>query len=698
MHPEKIFDETNRINLPDLQVPGYNLLGWYLTNSLSGNKVESVHFSNMADTYWGNWEMAEYTLSFSAKDAAIADMQYYYGDTAVLPTPSVPGYAFRGWYHDDPETCFYTIPETLWGDLTLTAKLIPNTYMVSLDSAGGRLGDAFFTVEYGTNYTIPVPEKEGFAFLGWFDAPQDGNRVTNRQGAGISVWQTADNDCTLYAYWDVRTYVVEFETNGGTTVDSATYTYGAPFRLPSPPKKMGVIFGGWFTEDGATEYTARSTVTADLKLYAKWIESTPIYDASDLLAVSNNPNGNYHLMTDINLDGAQWSPIYEFGGILDGQGHKIYNFTIAANNTASDLGFVVINKGIIRNLNMEGVTFNLVRDAHNATGGILAAHNRGRIVNCRITGGAAKYSMSMAGKGANLLAQIGIVAGVNEGVIEDCYTNTPISGSTTTIYDVSYYRETVARVGGIAGYSSGTIYGCHSASSVSASGNVVKYDYYSCDEGYAYAAIGGIVGTLGGGTVEACTSDANLSAVYGTIVNKWDEQLFIPNIGGIVGCQQNGTVTRSYANATVYGACYGYGYIGGFVGKQEGGEITNSYSVSAVDCNSNNNHFGAFAGYVAGKMHNCYADPRSYNTSYATYGFAETVATTGVISGCFSTLGTFSGEGGTKTNCHTATTDAEGNNPFKTDYIYDSLFWSKSIWTLDGEGYPTLVGVSIPEN
>jgi hypothetical protein len=168
-------------------------------------------------------------------------------------------------------------------------------------------------------------------------------------------------------------------------------------------------------------------------------------------------------------------------------------------------------------------------------------------------------------------------------------------------------------------------------------------------------------------------------------------------VGGIVGIQGGGTVTRCYADAQIYGVCYGYGYVGGFIGKQAGGEITNSYSTSAVKCNSNSNCYAAFAGHIAGKVHNCYADAL-YSADYTFYGFAEEVGTTGVISGCFSTLGNFSGAGGTKTNCHTATTDAEGNNPFKTDYVYEGLFWSKTVWELDGEGYPTLIGVKIPEN
>ena len=49
-----------------------------------------------------------------------------------------------------------------------------------------------FSVTYGTEYTLPIPSKEGCEFLGWFDS--DGNAVTS------STWNYAQ-DTTLYAHW-----------------------------------------------------------------------------------------------------------------------------------------------------------------------------------------------------------------------------------------------------------------------------------------------------------------------------------------------------------------------------------------------------------------------------------------------------------------------------------------------------------------
>lgn len=50
------------------------------------------------------------------------------------------------------------------------------------------------------NYTLPTPEKEGYTFIGWFDAAEEGNNITDNQPVGA--------DMTLYA---------RFKENGPST-------------------------------------------------------------------------------------------------------------------------------------------------------------------------------------------------------------------------------------------------------------------------------------------------------------------------------------------------------------------------------------------------------------------------------------------------------------------------------------------------
>jgi uncharacterized repeat protein (TIGR02543 family) len=50
--------------------------------------------------------------------------------------------------------------------------------------------------------------------------------------------------------------------------------------LPTAPKQIGSTFGGWYTEigGGGTEFTATTSVTKTITVYAKWIQNTVTFD------------------------------------------------------------------------------------------------------------------------------------------------------------------------------------------------------------------------------------------------------------------------------------------------------------------------------------------------------------------------------------------------------------------------------------
>ena len=52
-----------------------------------------------------------------------------------------------------------------------------------------------------------------------------------------------------------------------------------------------------------------------------------IYTVEDLLAIAENPTGNYILMDDLDMTGVEWVPM-DFAGTLDGNGHAILNLTV----------------------------------------------------------------------------------------------------------------------------------------------------------------------------------------------------------------------------------------------------------------------------------------------------------------------------------------------------------------------------------
>ena len=69
----------------------------------------------------------------------------------------------------------------------------------------------------------------------------------------------------------VTRYTVKFDTNGGSSVSSATVTKNAKVAEPKTPEKDGYTFGGWYTDkEFAEKYDFESKVTKNFTLYAKW--------------------------------------------------------------------------------------------------------------------------------------------------------------------------------------------------------------------------------------------------------------------------------------------------------------------------------------------------------------------------------------------------------------------------------------------
>lgn len=109
--------------------------------------------------------------------------------------------------------------------------------------------------------TLPLPEaptKEGHTFTGWYldedcTQPYDGRPIYA--------------DTQLYAGWEINTYTVTFNSNGGEAVEALTVDWNStPSELPTPTRE-GHTFLGWF--DGDSVYD-NAPVTENKTLTAHW--------------------------------------------------------------------------------------------------------------------------------------------------------------------------------------------------------------------------------------------------------------------------------------------------------------------------------------------------------------------------------------------------------------------------------------------
>ena len=102
-----------------------------------------------------------------------------------------------------------------------------------------------------------------YTFGGWF---------TNKECTDTFSFNTTfEKDITIYAKWDIKTYVATFISNGGSKEDIQNVNHGSKVSKPDNPTKANYSFIGWFIdEELKTAYNFDSIVNDDLTLYAKW--------------------------------------------------------------------------------------------------------------------------------------------------------------------------------------------------------------------------------------------------------------------------------------------------------------------------------------------------------------------------------------------------------------------------------------------
>ena len=153
------------------------------------------------------------------------------------------------------------LTQTTTAQTTITTTI--GRYLASFETNGGLNIDSIY-VNKGSTVDLPVPEKEGYTFLGWFT----GEGVNDTQFTVLSV---VNSDLRLYARWSINQYTINFDTDVGTDVDSITRDYATAVVEPSDPTREGYTFGGWYSDTGLISLYTFSTIPAeDVVLYANW--------------------------------------------------------------------------------------------------------------------------------------------------------------------------------------------------------------------------------------------------------------------------------------------------------------------------------------------------------------------------------------------------------------------------------------------
>jgi len=201
-------------------------------------------------------ELPLFTVSFdSAGGSAVTSQSIRDGSTAIRPTiPTRDRFVFVDWYLGGVVYDF-TTPVT--DDIELTAHWTPVSFTVLFVSTVEREGESQ-SIQDGLKAIKPAdPHKDRFVFTGWyledelydFDTP-----VTD--------------DITLTARWERVSFVVTFNSAGGSAVPNQSVVDGQTATRPANPTRDKYTFDGWYLGDRLYDFSA--PVTENITLTAHW--------------------------------------------------------------------------------------------------------------------------------------------------------------------------------------------------------------------------------------------------------------------------------------------------------------------------------------------------------------------------------------------------------------------------------------------
>jgi uncharacterized repeat protein (TIGR02543 family) len=217
----------------------------------------------------GNVATVTFALGYEGGTAPAA-IKVTKGESPEDAFPEAPvraDFRFDGWYSGSIR---YYATTTIDADITLTAHWTAiYTVTFDLDYVGATDTPAAVQVYDGLTLASQYPaevEREGFAFVGWFDGE---TKYTAETPITANV--------TLKAHWFTG-YFVNLDTGFPSDLEPIPVEAGGTMGSDLPTTVTGpdkLTFAGWY--DGDTEYTGTTAVNADgITLKARWNKASDV--------------------------------------------------------------------------------------------------------------------------------------------------------------------------------------------------------------------------------------------------------------------------------------------------------------------------------------------------------------------------------------------------------------------------------------
>ena len=337
--------ETFKLSIPFKK--GYDFEGWYTDKAFTSTSVKEVEKGSKGNIdFYAKWSPIVYNVSYELNGGSVySEMVTSYTietETFKLANPVRQNYVFLGWSSDDLKKAEQSVvvEKGNIGNRVYVANWKPISYKINYNLNGGSLNNPLtsYTIESKT-FSLPIPSKKGYDFKGWYiDESLVGEEIKQIEKGTFG-------DREYFAKWEMATYTIDYETNGGVIADEVLEynIYTDTFSLPFP-KKEGYIFKGWYDNkkyNNSPYNEVKKGSAGNITFYAKWakfkeeknkklydiITSEKVYDNKmsdfvssekgiDYLYPSSITNGNgIYVMSESKDDNF---PVYYYRGyILD---------------------------------------------------------------------------------------------------------------------------------------------------------------------------------------------------------------------------------------------------------------------------------------------------------------------------------------------------------------------------------------------
>ena len=305
----------------------YDFGGWFTDESFEDEFDFSLPERSL--TLYAKWIPTEYAITYvldGGTNNAANPATYNVEESVTFAAPSKVGHTFNGWYSTPEFTSapIEGIEAGSHGAVTVYASFSINSYTISFDTNEGT-SVADIEQYYGTDVTRPAdPARTGYSFGGWFsDSALRTPYVFTTMPA---------EDITVYAKWNVITYDIVYNLDGGTNNASnpALFNIESGAIVLREPSKRGYTFVGWFTDSAFEEQVGSIPAGSygEKEFFACW--EVIVYDITyNMPEGAENPNPLTYTVESAltNFEAASFAG-YTFGGFFTSEsyGEQVTSF------------------------------------------------------------------------------------------------------------------------------------------------------------------------------------------------------------------------------------------------------------------------------------------------------------------------------------------------------------------------------------